>query len=64
MLTKEKLNHHITHLEDKHRKLDNQINLMESVGNYKDEDLHYFKKQKLALKDEIETVKAQLAELA
>ena len=64
MVTKEKLKHHITHLEEKHRHLDSQIALMERVGNYQDEDIQHFKKQRLALKDEIESVKVQLAELA
>lgn len=63
MITREKLSHHIAHLESKHRTLDEQIDLMESVGSYDDADLNYFKKKRLSIKDEIESLKSQLAEL-
>lgn len=54
MITFEKLAHHITHLREKHDKLDKQIELMESTGSFEDADLQHFKKQRLAIKDEIE----------
>ena len=49
----EKIKHHIEALREKHRILDEQIDLMESVGSYDDADLNYFKKKRLALRDEI-----------
>jgi uncharacterized protein YdcH (DUF465 family) len=64
MITKEKLTHHIKHLEEKHRHLDSQIEVMERVGNYKDEDLHHFKKQRLALRDEIAETVSRLENIA
>lgn len=64
MITREKLTHHISHLRAKHDHLDDQIVAMERTGRFNDEDLHRLKKEKLAIKDEIEAVKVQLAELA
>lgn len=49
----EKMKHHIDALQEKHRTLDTQITLMESTGSFDDADLQQFKKQRLALKDEI-----------
>lgn len=63
MITKEKLKHHIVHLEDKHRTLDDQINTLESNELYEDEELIFLKKKRLALKDEIEMNKQKLVNL-
>ena len=63
MITREKLSHHIAHLEIKHRTLDEQIDSLESNGLYEDEELHFLKKKRLSIKDEIESLKSQLAEL-
>lgn len=49
----EKIKHHITALQEKHRTLDEQIIKLESNGLYEDEELHELKKKRLALKDEI-----------
>ncbi len=59
MLTKEKLQHHISHLQEQHDELDRRIAL--------DKDPEYltsiFKKEKLQLKDEIERTKAKMEAL-
>ena len=59
MLTKEKLKNHIKHLEEKHSKLDKEIQLKYSLH---ENDLHleHLKKRKLHIKDEIELTKTQL----
>jgi hypothetical protein len=63
MITKEKLEHHISHLEEQHAALDKQVDLMEQTGNYVDDDIHLLKKKRLALKDEIEQCRRQIGEL-
>ena len=63
MITKEKLIHHINHLRVKHEQLDRQIDTMERNGHFDDNDLQHFKKQRLAIRDEIELLKTQIAEL-
>lgn len=58
MLTKEKLEHHITHLQKIHDDLDRQI--QEDYAKFKNDALvGYLKKKKLQLKDEIERFKEQ-----
>lgn len=63
MTNRVKIEHHIDHLEIKHRALDDQIHKMESNGLYEDEEIHQLKKQRLALKDEIEMNKHRLESL-
>lgn len=63
MITKEKLMHHIVHLEDKHRTLDEQIDSLESNEMYEDSELSFLKKKRLALRDEIELNKQKLESL-
>lgn len=59
-MTKEKLINHLEHLREKHAKLNKQIDLMESTQHFVDEDLNYFKRKRLALRDEIEQVLAKI----
>jgi hypothetical protein len=47
----------IKHLEEAHHSLDKRIKNMETTGVFDDEQLHELKKQKLKLKDDIETLK-------
>ena len=53
-MTPEKIKHHIENLEAKHRLLDNQIELMEGTGKFEDLDIENLKKQRLAIRDEIQ----------
>jgi len=58
MLTREKLEHHITHLQEMHDVLDQQI--QEDYAKFKDDtSLNHLKKKKLQLRDEIEKFKEQ-----
>jgi len=59
MITKEKLEHHILHLQEKHDNLDKEIKELEAhhTDSLKVETL---KKIKLKLKDEIEGFRKQL----
>ena len=52
----------IKHLEEGHKVLDKKIHGLESTGVYEDEHLHSLKKQKLLLKDEIETLRTKQRE--
>jgi hypothetical protein len=62
MITREKLEHHILHLEEKHKKIDNDITELYKIhGN--DLKIETLKKVKLHLKDEIEKFKTQLTGL-
>ena len=54
-MTKEKLIHHLEALREKHAKIDQEVDLMESTGHFVDHDLNVLKKQRLILRDEIET---------
>lgn len=56
MLTKEKIQHHIQHLQEKHDDLDNRIKL-DMEAEY---IMRVLKKEKLALKDEIENLKHKM----
>lgn len=62
MVTKEKIEHHISHLEEKHDKIDKDIT---ELYNQHENDLKIetLKKIKLHLKDEIEKFRKQLAEM-
>jgi hypothetical protein len=62
MITKEKLNNHIKHLQEKHDKLDKEIQDM-YVDCVSDLVLEKAKKEKLRLKDEIERTRAQMQSL-
>lgn len=58
MLTREKLEHHIAHLQEVHDDLDRQI--QEDYAKFKDDtSVNRLKKKKLQLKDEIEKFKEQ-----
>lgn len=56
MLTREKLEHHITHLQEKHDDLDKRIAL-DMEAEY---IMRVLKKEKLAIKDEIDRFKHKL----
>lgn len=56
MITREKLIHHIAHLQEKHDILDEQITKLESHH----ENVTELKKEKLHLKDEIEKFKTKV----
>jgi hypothetical protein len=59
-MNKEKIEHHISHLQKKHDELDARIiTAIESHGN--EHIIKVLKKEKLALKDEIEGFKKQIA---
>jgi len=59
-MNREKIEHHISHLQEKHDDLDARISkAIESHGN--DYIIKVLKKEKLALKDEIEGFRKQLA---
>jgi len=62
MITKEKLEHHIDALQEKHDILDKEIKdaYMDNVG---DLEIEKMKKQKLKLKDEIESCKRKIEAL-
>jgi hypothetical protein len=63
MITKEKLQHHIDHLMDKHQKLDDHIDHMEHTGDFEDGKIHQLKIDRLHLKEEIDRVKQQIKNL-
>lgn len=62
MITKEKLQHHIKHLEEQHRELDKEIT---EADCHWDESVecHDLKKKRLKLKDEITSYKKRLENL-
>jgi uncharacterized protein YdcH (DUF465 family) len=62
MITKEKLEHHMDALQEKHDILDKEIKdaYMDNVG---DVEVEKMKKQKLKLKDEIELCKRKIEAL-
>jgi len=62
MITKEKLEHHMKALQEKHDILDKEIKdaYMDNVG---DVEVEKMKKQKLKLKDEIELCKRKIEAL-
>lgn len=62
MLTREKLQHHINHLQEQHDSLDKKIQdlYFHHADDFKVEEL---KKQKLNLKDDIERLRRQMSTL-
>ena len=62
MLTKEKLQNHITHLEEQHRTLDKEITELDCHWD-ESVECHKLKKKRLKLRDEIERCKKQLLSL-
>jgi len=62
MMTKEKMQHHIIHLQEQHRELDKEITEMDCHWDESPE-CHDLKKKRLKLKDEIERCKQKLLTL-
>ena len=63
MLTKEKIQHHIKHLQEKHDELDDKIK--REYTTYGDDlVVTALKKEKLELKDEIEKMRIKLNEIS
>lgn len=62
MITVEKLENHIKHLQEKHDKLDRELIEMDCHWD-ESVECHNMKKQKLKLKDEIESCKKQIQSL-
>lgn len=56
----EKIEHHIKHLENLHWKLNKDIDLMERHGKFTDFELENMKKERLKLKDEIQSMKKRM----
>jgi uncharacterized protein YdcH (DUF465 family) len=52
----------IKHLEEAHRAMDKQIEVLEKTGNFTDQRLTDLKKHKLTLKDEIAILKRKQLE--
>jgi hypothetical protein len=59
MITREKLEHHIKHLQEKHDKLDKEIQTKYQLHE-EDLKLENLKKEKLFIKDEIEINRKKL----
>ncbi len=59
-MNKDKVQHHISHLEEKLNELKRQVDTMERTGVYEDKEINFLKKEKLHLKDEIERLKASI----
>lgn len=59
-MNKEKIKHHISHLEEKLALLKKQVDEKERTGHYTDNEINELKKEKLHLKDQIEHHKKQL----
>ena len=57
-MDKQKIEHHIHHLEVKHKDL--ELDLMEAHAQWNDNLASQIKKEKLKLKDEIEKFKKQI----
>ena len=62
MITKEKLEHHISHLQEQHRLIDREITELDCHWD-ESVECHDLKKKRLRIKDEIETCKKKIAEL-
>ena len=62
MITREKLEHHVSHLENKVAQL--KLECREAFAQGSDVEWEKLKKQKLKLKDEIEQCKRQIDSLA
>ena len=63
MLTREKIQHHITHLEKQHEELDKRV-IEEMKHHSEDYMIRKLKNQKLELKDEIEKMRKKLNDCA
>ena len=63
MITKEKLQHHISRLEEQHRALDKEITELDCHWD-ESRECHELKKKRLRIKDEIESCKKQLSQLS
>lgn len=63
MITKEKLVHHIKHLQQQHDQFDSILGDEHEYMYRSDLEITEMKKQKLHLKDEIEKFKKQMEEL-
>jgi hypothetical protein len=63
MPNKLKIEHHISHLEEKVERLKKEVNAA-YLDNVSDIEIEKLKKQKLKLKDEIESCKRQLSHLS
>jgi len=62
MASVKKLEAHKTQLENKHKELDSQIKIMYKA--YEDDlDINQLKKEKLAIKREIETISEEITKL-
>ena len=61
MITREKLEHHISHLEEKVKAL--KADCKEAFAQGSDIEWEKLKKQKLRLKDEIEQCKKQIEQI-
>jgi hypothetical protein len=62
MITREKLEHHVSHLEEKLEKL--KLEVDEAYLRGSDIQWETLKKKKLKLKDEIEACKKQITEVS
>jgi len=60
-MDKNKIEHHIKHLEDLHWKINKDIDLLERHGKFTDFEIEVKKKERLKLKDEIEQLKQKMA---
>lgn len=60
MTNQVKIEHHISHLEEKLEVLKKKVDEMERTGHYSDNELHDLKKEKLHLKDEIARFNKQI----
>lgn len=60
MITREKLQHHISNLEEQHRTLDKEITEADCHWD-ESPQCHTLKKKRLKLKDEIESYKKRVA---
>lgn len=63
MITKEKLEHHISHLQEQHRLIDREITELDCHWDESPE-CHDLKKKRLKIKDEIESMKKKLTQLS
>ena len=57
--TEDRVKSHILHLEEKHQVLDKKIDGLEKTGVFDDANIEDLKKQRLAIKDEIEHLKVK-----
>jgi hypothetical protein len=60
-MNKEKIEHHIKHLQEKHSQVNKQLTTLLAHGHYTDTEITELKKKKLHIKDEIESLKQRMA---